>query len=217
MVRRLSLFVLALGVLVPAIARGAAFDFIYADQITMRAPLSGWSITLAGLDFGLIVNKGSAGITGDDLNAATFRVDGIPVFPDTTSPIIDPRLLPGFNSGYFYHPTFTPILPNEARGSVNPENTILTSLVAPGETFHNSSPAQFIYFEMGGTGNAPGPVRFDVHLRMLGQGVDFPIFVTLIDSPDYQITFTHVARVSSVTGPTAAKLTTWGRLKRVYK
>src|SRR5439155_8976819 len=129
---------------------------------------------------------------------------------------IDPWLLPGINSGYLYHPSFVPIQLNEAVGSVGSDNGVLTTLVGQGETFRNSSPVQFIYFELGGTGNSAGVVRFEVHLRMGGDVVDFPMFVTLIDSPSYSIAFNHAARVSSA-GPTAAKTTTWARLKRLYR
>jgi hypothetical protein len=217
MVQRLLAFLLALGVLVPSSSLAARFDFIYADQITMSAPLASWAITLAGLDFGIIVNTGSASLGADQLYAAEFTVDGVPAPPDSTSPTIDPWLRPGFNSGYLYHPSFSPIQSNEAVGSVQSGNGVLTTLVRPGETFRNSSPAQFIYFELGGTGNSPGVVRFDVHLHLGDDRVDFPMFVTLIDSPSYLIAFDHAARVSSTAGPTAAKSTTWGRLKGLYR
>jgi hypothetical protein len=216
MVNRLPGLLLALGVLAPSLSFAARFDFIYADQITMSAPLASWGITLAGLDFGLIVNKGTTSLGADELYAAEFRVDGIPVWPDTTSPTIDPWLRPGINSGYLYHPSFAPIQPNEAVGSVGSDNGVLTTLVGPGETFRNSSPAQFIYFELGGTGDSPGVVRFNVHLRMGDEQADFPMFVTLIDSPSYSIAFNHAARVSSA-APTAAKVATWGRLKSLYR
>jgi len=215
--RRLRAVLFALGVLTPSFAHAARFDFIYTDQITMHAPLVGWSITLAGEDFGLIVNKGSVSLGADELNAAVFTVDGVPVWPDTLNPIIDPYLIPGLNNGYLYHPSFTPIQPEEAVGSVGSSNGILTSLVAPSETYRNSYPAQFIYFQMGGTGNSPGVVRFDVHLHLGSDHVDFPIFVTLIDSPEYSIQFDHAARVSSVSGPTAARVSTWGRVKKLYR
>lgn len=217
MVHRFRAVLLVIGVLVPSLAQAARFDFIYADQITMRAPLSGWGITLAGQDFGLIVNKGTASLGADELYAAVFSVEGVPVWPDTLSPMIDPHLMPGINSGYLYHPSFSPIQPDEAVGSVGSFNGVLTTLVGPGETFRNSSPAQFIYFEMGGTGNSPGIVRFNVHLLIGEDHVEFPIFVTLIDSPDYSIQFDHAARVSSVSGPTAAKRSTWGKVKKLYR
>lgn len=217
MVPRLPTTLLALGVLVPSISLAARFDFIYADQITMRAPLASWGITLAGEDFGLIANKGAASLSADQLYAAEFTVDGVPAPPDSTTPTIDPHLRPGLNSGYLYHPSFLPIQPDEAVGSVGPDNGILTTLIGSGETFRNSSPAQFIYFELGGSGNSPGVVRFDVHLSMGGEVADFPMFITLIDSPSYSITFDHAARVSSSAGPTAAKTTTWGRVKELYR
>src|SRR5882672_10266071 len=129
MVRRLPVFLLALGVLVPSSSLAARFDFIYADQITMSAPLASWAITLAGEDFGLIVNKGGTSLSADDLFAAVFSVDGVPAPPDSTSPTIDPWLRPGFNSGYLYHPSFVPIQPNEAVGSVDSSNDGLTTLL----------------------------------------------------------------------------------------
>jgi hypothetical protein len=217
MVKKLPGLLLALGVLVPSISLAARFDFIYADQITMSAPLASWGITLAGLDFGLIVNKGTTSLGADELYAAEFSVDGVPAWPDTISPTIDPWLRPGINSGYLYHPSFVAIQPNEAVGSVGSDNGVLTTLVGPGETFRNSSPAQFIYFELGGSENSPGVVRFNVHLRMGDDRVEFPMFVWLIDSPSYSIAFNHAARVSSTAGPTAAKITTWGRLKSLYR
>jgi hypothetical protein len=218
MARRSLPFLMALGVLVPSLSTAAGFDFIYTDRVTMRAPLASWSITLAGTDFGLIVNKGATGLSADDLNAADFSVDGVPEWPDSTSPTIDPRLRPGINPGYLYHPSFQPILANEAVGSVSSPNDVLLPLVGAGETFRNSSPAQFIYFELGGMGNSPGVVRFDVHLRIGDDAVSFSMFVTLIDSPSYSIEFTHASRVSSSALPvTAAKATTWGRVKSLYR
>jgi len=217
MVRTVRALVLALGVLLPSLSHAAPFDFIYADQITMRAPLASWGITLAGLDFGLVVNTGLANLTANDLYAAEFTVDGVPQWPDTTNPVIDPWLRPGFNSGYLFHPSFQPIAPHEAVGSVPTPPSVLTALVAPGETFRNSYPAQFVYFEMGGTGNAPGVVRFDVHLRIGDERADFPIFVTLIDDPSYLITFEHAARVSGVPLAVATRPTTWGKLKSLYR
>ena len=213
MAKRFFIVLFALGVLVPGLSQAARFDLIYADGITMRAPLDGWGITLAGMDFGLIVNKGTASLGPTELSAADFTVAGVPEWPDTTTTRIDPWLRPGFN---IYSSAFTPIQPNEAVGSVNEYNGILTSLVAPGETFRNTTPAQFVYFEMGGTGNSPGVVRFDVQLRMGDDSAGFPIFVTLVDSPAYSIEFTHVARVSSA-AVTATRPTTWGRLKSLYR
>ncbi len=217
MVQRVVVLLLMLGALVPSLSYAARFDFIYADQITMRAPLASWGITLAGTDFGLIVNKGTGSLGADELNAAQFDVAGVPEWPDTTSPSIDPWLKPGINSGYLYHPTFQPIQPNEAVGSVGTLNAMLLPLVGADETFRNSSPAQFIYFEMGGTGNTPGTVGFNVDLRVGDEAVALTIRVTLIDSPTYSIEFTHASRVSSVLPVTGGRMTTWGALKSLYR
>lgn len=217
MIRRILRFLILLGAVATGTARAERFDFIYADQITMKAPMNGWGITLAGSDFGLIVNKGTADLTADVLYGATFRVDGLPVWPDTTSPMPDPVLRPGINSGYLYHVSFMPIVPNEAAGSVGPLSAVLPPLVEAGETFRNTAPIQFIYFELNGIGTTPGLARFDVHLRIGDDEASFPMFVTLIDSPSYDIEFTHAARVSSEPLVTAARNTTWGRVKRLYQ
>lgn len=208
---------LALGVLALSPARAAEFDFIYADEITIRAPLSDWGITLAGLDFGLIVNTGTSDMTATDLDAALFRVDGVPVLPDATFPTINPWLRPDFSYLYYFGPNFTPIKPNEAVGSVIAANTLLTALVAPGETLRNSSPWQFVYYEIYGHDNSPGLVTFNVHLTMGGFRADFPMHVTLVDSPEFSTEFTHATRVSGIAGPSPAKPTTWGKLKRLYR
>jgi hypothetical protein len=214
MIHKSLALLIMLGVLVPSLSNAARFDFIYADQITMSAPLSGWGITLAGLDFGLIVNKGALSLGADELRAAHFDVDGVPEWPDTTSTRIDPWLRPGINQ---YQSILPPIQPNEAVGSVPSPNSVLLPLVGPGETFRNTAPAQFVYFEMGGTGNAPSVVCFSVHLSMGDEAVSFPMLVTLIDSPAYSIEFTHASRASSTPVVTAAQPTTWGRVKALYR
>ena len=212
---RLTALLLALGVLLPSLARAAPFDFIYADQITMRAPLEmGWGVTLAGMDFGILVNTGSSPITAQDLDEADFLVNGVPVSP---GPTITPILRPVFFYGYYLSDGFSPIAPGEGLGSVIAENTLLTALIAPNETFRNSSPAAFIMFQLNGTNNEPGVVRFDIRLIMGAFQADFPIFVTLIDTHEAGIEFTHATRVSGVAGPTPVKSTTWGSLKRLYR
>ncbi len=135
MIRRFIALLVTLGALVPGLSRAAHFDFIYADQITIHAPLSSWGLMLAGSDFGLLVNEGVAGITMDDLLAADFDVVGLPEWPDTTSPRPNPCLRPGIN---VFQSGIPPIQPHEAMGSVGSLNAVLGSLVAPGETFRNT-------------------------------------------------------------------------------
>jgi len=217
MAHRFLPLLLLLGVFTPNLAHASRFDFIVADQITMKAPLADWGITLAGTDFALLVNKGTAALTADDLGAADFTVEGVPEWPDTTSETINPRLLPGLNPAYFWNAGVPPVAVNEAVGSTTAWNTVLPPLVQPGETLRNTG-TQFLYFELRGLGNSPGEVRFDVRLRMGDDEVLFPMFVTLIDDPSYEIVFTHATRYTSVpVGSTAAQNTTWGQLKKLYR
>ncbi|MGH7726338.1 MAG: hypothetical protein ACREOU_13000 [Candidatus Eiseniibacteriota bacterium] len=113
-----------------------------------------------------------------------------------------------------------PILPDEAVGGVGTLGAVLLPLNGADGTFRNVWPGSFTGYQLSGIGNSPEVVRFDVRLRIGDESVSFPIFVTLIDSPEYSIEFTHASRVSSskaVTGPTSGRTTTWGAVKGLYR
>jgi len=210
---RRMLFLLALGLLLPGRALAAPFDFIYADQVTMRAPLASWGISLGSNSFALIVNTGPTSIGVAELQAADFDVAGVPEWPDTTTVPINPRLDANLENAH----VAGPILPNEAVGGVGTQGAVLLPLVGPTETFRNLWDGSFTWFSMNGHGNSPGVVRFDLKLTIGDESVAFPIFVTLIDSPEYELTFTHAVRISSAPNTTPARSTTWGALKGLYR
>jgi hypothetical protein len=210
---RLLVPLLALGVLVPGLSHAARFDFIYADQVTMLAPLDGWSISLGSNSFGLIVNRGTSSLSVEELEAADFHVDGVPEWPDTTTIPINPAMYAFLVNAH----VAGPILPNEAVGGVGTLGAVLLPLIGAGETFRDVWPGSFTWYQLSGVGNSSETVHFDVYLRIGDEAVSFPIFVTLIDSPSYSIEFAHASRVSSSPVVTPLQTTTWGMVKGRYR
>src|SRR5690242_2549542 len=81
-------------------AAAGPFDVILADSIDLTL-CQGCGITLAGLDYGLIVNTGTQDITLADLDGATFSVSAtrpdIVLFPfiNIPNPVIVGAIHPG--------------------------------------------------------------------------------------------------------------------------
>ena len=197
---------LSLAALAPRPAQAAHFDFIYYDQYDLTLGLNGCGITLAGNDFGLVVNKGLTDITGPEFFAPTFTVT-------SSEPSI--LLLP-FNTNPGF-PAVTPIHPNEAVGGGGPLASPLPSLLQPGETYHNTTGYQVIAFEVTRTsGSYAGPVTFNVAMKMGAETASFTLHFDVRVGP-HAISFLSAARTSSVSGPTPVAQTTWGRLKSMYR
>jgi len=202
----LALAALSLAALAPAPARAAHFDFIYYDHYDLTLCLNGCGITLAGEDFGLVVNKGATNINGPEFFATTFTVS-------SSEPSIE--LTPFINNP---GPAVTPILPNQAMGSGGPVlGSLLPALLQPGETYHDTSPFQVIAFEVQRTsGSYSGPVTFNVAMKMGAETASFTLHFDVHVGP-HAIGFLSAARTSSTTGPTPVAQVSWGRLKSMYR
>ncbi len=196
-------------------ARAATFDFIYTDHVDVTLCPNGCGITLAGVDFGLIVNKGTADIGAAELGGTTFNV--ISSRPEM-------KLIPFVNS--YAADLVAPVHPNEAVGSVQPgapiANGVLTGQLHPGETLRNTAPKQFIAFEIMRTGlfnTYAGPVSFDVTMVMGDHVAEFTINadVTLGITGQFALSFPSAARVSSVPVATPVANRSWGALKAMYR
>ena len=201
-----TLVAAALSLAAIAPARAAHFDFIYYDHYDLTLCLNGCGITLAGEDFGLIVNKGLTDINGPEFFATSFTVQ-------SSEPSI--TLTPFINNP---GPAVTPIHPNEAMGSGGPVlGSLLPALIQPGETYRDTSPFQVITFEVQRTsGSYAGPVTFNVTMKVGSEIASFTLHFDVHVGP-HAIGFLSAARVSSQSGPTAVNRVTWGKLKASYR
>ncbi len=186
----------------------ATFDLIYTDVVNVTFSSTG-AITLAGTDFGLVVNKGTTDIGASEFFGTKFTV---------SSSRPEMALYPFINNP---GPVITPIHPNQALGSVSGFNGVLTTKLLPGETLHNTAGLQVIAFELMRTyaNTYAGPVAFDVTMTMGGNVARFTIVanVTLGGPADFAISFPSAARVSSVSTATPVRATTWGTIKTLYR
>ena len=198
---------LSLAALVPAPARAAHFDVIYGDHVDLTLCLNGCGITLAGVDFGLLVNKGLTDINGPEFFATSFTVQS-----SEPSITLDPFVN---NPG----PPVTPIHPNQAIGSTGLRgSSIFPTLLMPGETYNNTAPLQVLAFEVSRTsGSYSGPVTFTVTMKVGSEIATLNMHFDVHVGGESNITFLSAARVSSTSGPTATAVTTWGRLKSLYR
>ena len=199
---------LAAGLAFATAASAATFDFIHVDEMNVALCPNGCGITLAGIDFGLIVNKQATDITGAQMYATQFTA---------TSSSPDVSLFPFVNNPGGTDPT--PIHPNEAVGSVGigpPNNQLLLPLVHAPETFRNSAPSQFLAFQVNHDGPFVGDVTFNVTMTVGGDVAKFPILAHVTNG-DFAISFVHASRVSSVPLATPAVATSWGKLKTLYR
>jgi len=149
-----ALLVLCLSLLATP-ARAAHWDLIYVDHFDVTLCDNGCGITLAGQDFGILVNTGSVDLTDADLFNTTFTVQ-------SSTPAI--TLLPFINNP---GPPIAPIHPGEAAGSVSSflNGSVLLTQLLPAEIYHNTTPLQFIAFEIGRVQAFNGPARFDVVMK----------------------------------------------------
>jgi len=164
------------------------FDVILADSADVTL-CQGCGITLAGLDYGLIVNTGTSDITIADLHGATFTV---------AASRADIALYPFINIPN--EQIVGAIHPGEAMGSIISENQLLLPLLQPGETLRNLAGMQFMAYQVGrGSGLYQGPIRFDVTMAMAGYVTRFTIGAEVHVGP-HAISFLRATRVSAVPG-----------------
>ena len=196
--------ILALALLVPNIARAARFDAIYVDRYQLTLCSNGCGFTLSGSDFMLFVNKGAAEVGAAELFAAEFTV---------TSSSPDLEVFPFINDP---GPPVAPILPNEAVGGIGFLGDVLTPLLLPGETYRNTTPGQFLAFHVSRVGSFVGPVTVNVKMKV---GIETAEMVMVFDfrNGPHDIKFLRGARTSSFTPPVAARQSSWGRLKTMYR
>jgi len=212
MIRRIPLrfALLTLGLLVLAsTAHAATFDLIYTDRMDVTLCPNGCGITVTGDSYALLVNKGATDIGAAELFGTTFTY---------TSSQPEMVLVPFINNP---GPPVAPIHPNEAVGSATSALGLLTPLLHPGETLRNTAPLQVLAFEIERTGinNFAGPVVFNVTMTMGTDVAHFTVLanVTLGGPSEFVLAYTHATRVSSVPLATAANVTSWGAIKKLYR
>ena len=180
---------LAVLVVAPS-ALAAPYDLIYTDRFDVTLCENGCGITLAGCDFAVLVNTGTAPITEAEMRTARFNS----VSSESTI-----TLFPFLN---IYTSFIPPLEPGHARGAVCPSNAFLTSLLLPGEVFENIQGNQFLSFNISriNGGTFEGPVTFDCTMDMGSFRATFRIEATVHLGP-HALEFQHGARVQSVPGP----------------
>lgn len=155
------------------------------------------------------MNTNAFNITGAQMYATTFTAS-------SSRPELE--LIPFVNNPGGLDPT--PILPNEAVGSVTTllDNTVLLTEILAGEVFRNSYPAQFLAFQIGRTGTNAyvDPVVFNVGMTMGADKAQFTILADVALEP-HEISFKTASRVSSVPIATPVQAMTWGKIKTLYR
>lgn len=208
MIRRtLSAFVWIVSALaftaVPASA--APFDVIYADHIVVTTYPNNIGFSLSGESFGLLVNKGTT-----DIDSTAFF--GMILVASSSNAAV--QAVPGVGNPAA---SITPIHPDEAAGSVTSDNGVLTTLLQPGEALHNTAPQQM--FTLGVTYPPGYTGQTTLHFTMIlnDEMAQFPIVVDFTLGSQLGIAFPSAARTSSSPYATPAQVTTWGRLKKLYR
>ena len=169
----------------PSPTRAGPFDVILANSIDLTL-CQGCGITLAGLDYGLIVNTGTTDVTLTDLGGARFTVSAsrpevvlIP-FVNIPNPVIVGAIHPG-----------------EAMGSIIAGNTLLLPLLRPGETLRNLAGLQFMAYQVDrGFNTYQGPIDWDVAMTMAGYTARFRIHAE-VHLGLHSIRFLTATRVSA--------------------
>jgi hypothetical protein len=182
-----SVLLLALtGIFSPG--RAGPYDVILANSIDLTL-CQGCGITLAGLDYGLIVNTGTTDITLADLTGATFTVNAsrpeVEMYPFINIP--NPAIVGAIH-------------PGEAMGSIIAGNALLLPLLRPGETLRNLTGMQFMAYMVWRDWNTyQGPIDFDVTMNMAGYTARFRIHAEVRLGP-HAIRFLTATRVSAAPG-----------------
>ncbi len=186
----------------PAHAR--PFDLVYADRVDVSL-CEGCGITLAELGFGILVNTGPVSITHAELNAAQFScVSSVPGISMTPFLTVQDSASSALAAGH-------------ARG---PGLPLFLPLLAPGEVLDDTYavPRQFLAFSIDrefGTTYA-GPVNFHVTMQLVEAWIEFDILAQ-VSLSDFSIQFTHATRQSAISPPVAARSSTWGAIKSLYR
>jgi hypothetical protein len=200
----LALVTLPIG-LAPTIADASTFDLIYADTLNVTIDPYEDGFTLAGNDIGLVVNTGTNDISGSAFFATQFTAT-------SSNPAV--RIYPFINNPGL---EITPILPHQALGSVGNYNSVLLTKLLPGETLHNTAPLQVIAIGASFPVGFSGRVHFDLTMQMGAEFAQYGITMNFVQSTAPDLAFASAARVSSMPGLTPTQLTSWGRLKSLYR
>jgi hypothetical protein len=200
----LSVISLATLALAPA-ASAATFDLIWADRIEVTTFPGNVGFTLSGTDIALVVNKGLTDIEAPEFFGASFEAI-------SSNPLVNAH--PFINNP---GPSIMPLHPDEAIGSVSGLNGVLTSKLLPGETLHNTAGLQVVSLEVQYPAGFSGMVMFDLAITMGGNVAYYSILANFTLGSQFAISFPSAARASSSAVPTAAKTTTWGAIKRLYR
>ncbi len=200
------------------LAGGAAeaadrLDVVVINHVLVKAYLD--PIAIGGgisLSCGLIVNTGSAPIAGSEINGA--QVTGV-----LTSGYI-PWGPYSFMMGSSSAELDSDLLPDEAVGCVDVENDTLLTMLSPEEVFRNT-PALTgwqLWCMVGYPQDYAGTSCYDITMTLGGQEVRFPVQVDIVQVPDGQQgkEILGVLRVSS-SSVVSTSLTTWGKLKSLYR
>lgn len=205
MLRRASQwwFLAVLAFLAPLPAHASMYDLIFADSIVVVAGPAGSGFSL-GNDIAMIVNTGPGSIGAAELSGVTFSATSSDPTVDVFASIL--------NTG----PPVTPILPGEAVGTLLPGSPLLAK-VLPGETVRNVYPIGVFWLSVGYPVGYTGSVVFNITMTM---GIDVAHYFTLLvvlPGPEFSIDVLHAERTSSISFPTAARASTWGAIKTLYR
>ncbi len=188
----------------PAPAPAKPFDLIYADQADIVL-CDGCGITLGPFSYAILVNTGPTPITVAEMDAAQFHVAAsVPGF----------AFYPFLNN---WGDTFADLAPGRARG---PALLPMSALVLPHETLEDTfaENKQFIAFQVHrdvGT-TYEGPVNFHITLELAGGWIEYDVLAQMTMG-DPNISFGHATRQSATLPPVAAKHSTWGAIKSLYR
>ena len=209
--RRLTWLPILLVAITPLRSHAASgpFDLVFVDNFDVTL-CSGCGITLAGLDYALLVNTGTTDITLDDLRAAQFSVV-------SSQPEISLHAFINIPN----EEIVGAIHPGEAMGSVMTGNELLLDPLKPGETLRNLPEMQFMAFQIERLvgSSYEGPVTFDIHMSMRDYELDYRLNAEVHEG-DHAIMFltaTRAVRKSALLAATPARSSTWGELKRRYR
>lgn len=205
MLRRASQcwFLAVLAVLAPLPAHASPYDLIFADSIVVVAGPAGSGFSF-GNDIALMVNTGPGNIGTAELSGVTFTATSSDPIVDVFASIL--------NTG----PPATPILPDEAVGTLLPGSPLLAK-VLPGETVRNVYPVGLFWLAAGHPVGYTGTVVINITMTMGIDVVHYFTLLTVLQGSEFSINVVHANRTSSVSFPTAARATTWGAIKTLYR
>jgi len=183
-------------------ASAATFDLIWPDRIDVTTYPGNVGFAT---DYALVVNKGLTNIEAAEFFGTSFTATSSNSAVTAYAFINNPG------------PAITPILPNEAIGSVAGFNSVLTSKLLAGESFHNTTPMAVNWIHVDYPPGFSGSVVLDLTMTMGGNVAYYQILANFTLGSEFAISIPSAARVSSRPIPTAAKSATWGAIKRLYR